>query len=123
MRYLQNMVLLISVLGAAPAVLAAASCADVQPLQAFQPQDDDAEYDDDDEGLTGNYGVTLLAQLEYRARVKCLTKGRPGKNCYYSQCPGSKQCKVNVRGNCMFKYTQKKRPFGCSLCLCYRSSM
>ncbi|RFN52999.1 hypothetical protein FIE12Z_2770 [Fusarium flagelliforme] len=139
MRYLQNIVLLISVLGAAPAVLAAAPATESSavevaqsngifstPPQAFHPQDDKAEEeaeDDDEEGLTGNDGATVLAQLESRARVKCLTKGRPGKNCYYSQCPGSKQCKVNARGNCVFKLSQKKRPFGCSQCLCYRSSI
>jgi hypothetical protein len=100
------------------------SAADAQPPQVFQPQEgEEAEDDDDDEGLTGNDGATVLAQLESRARVKCLTRGRPGKNCYHSQCPGSKQCKVNARGNCVFKFSQNKRPFGCSQCLCYRSSI
>ncbi|KAJ4011769.1 hypothetical protein NW752_004170 [Fusarium irregulare] len=134
MRYLQNIVLLISILGAAPTVLAAApvtessavevakpNAADAQPLPVAQNQDEDE--DDDDEGLTGNDGAAVLAQLESRARVKCLTRGRPGKNCYHSQCPGNKQCKVNARGNCVFKLSQKKRPFGCSQCLCYRSSI
>ena len=99
------------------------SAADSQPPQAFQPQEHEGAEDDGDGNLTGNNGATVLAQLESRARVKCLTKGHPGKNCYYSQCPGSKQCKVNARGNCVFKYTQKKRPFACSQCLCYRSSI
>ncbi|QPC72014.1 hypothetical protein HYE68_002766 [Fusarium pseudograminearum] len=137
MRYLQNIVFLIGFLGAAPAVLAAApstessgveiaqpNAADAQPPQAIQPQDvEEEENDDEEDDLTGNDGAAVLAQLESRARVKCLTRGRPGKNCYHSQCPGNKQCKVNARGNCVFKLSQKKRPFGCSQCLCYRSSL
>ncbi|KAF5228039.1 hypothetical protein FAUST_11360 [Fusarium austroamericanum] len=142
MRYLQNIVLLISFLGAVPAVLAAApstesygveiaqpngiltpSAADAKLPQDIQPQDVAEDNDDEEDDLTGNDGAAVLAQLESRARIKCLTRGRPGKRCYHSQCAGNKQCKVNALGNCVFKLSQKKRPLGCSQCLCYRSSL
>ncbi|KAL6915176.1 hypothetical protein ACHAPO_011401 [Fusarium lateritium] len=136
MHPLRNILLLISLSGAAQAALAGAPStessgvevaesngSEAQPPQLFQREDDEEE-DDDEAGLTGNDGAAVLAELDSRApRVKCLTRGRPKKNCYHSQCPGNKQCKVNAKGNCVFKYTQKKRPFGCSQCLCYRSSI
>ncbi|RGP63963.1 hypothetical protein FSPOR_8291 [Fusarium sporotrichioides] len=136
MHPLRNILLLISLTGAAQAALAGAPSTDssgvevaqpngseVQPPQIFQPEEEE-EDDEDEDGLTGNDGAAVLTELDSRAaRVKCYTRSRPKKNCYHSQCPGNKQCKVNAKGNCVFKYSQKKRPFGCSQCLCYRASI
>ncbi|RGP67469.1 hypothetical protein FLONG3_8490 [Fusarium longipes] len=138
MHPLRNILLLISLTGVAQAALAGAPStessgvevaqpdgSEAQPPQLFEAdvEENEDDEDEDDAGLTGNDGASVLAELDSRAaRVKCYTKSRPKKNCYYSQCPGNKQCKVNANGNCVFKYTQKKRPFGCSQCLCYRAS-
>ncbi|KAG8670646.1 hypothetical protein FPOAC2_10024 [Fusarium poae] len=134
MHPLRNIVFLISLSGAAQAALVGArstensgievaqpDSSEAQPPQLVQRENDDEEDDDAEAGFAGNDGTAVLAELDSRA-VKCYTRSRPKKNCYQSQCPGNKQCKVNASGNCVFRYTQSKRPFGCSQCLCYKAS-
>lgn len=151
MYYLRNILLLITVSGVAPVALAAAPSTENSGVEAIEPNgaltaifyvqianDQDSKLtlpdfnivpnqvnqpeDDDDQDLTGNDGAAVLEQLDARARTKCYTRSRPAKRCSHSDCPGNKQCKVNARGNCVFKLPQRKRPFGCSQCLCYRAS-
>jgi hypothetical protein len=62
----------------------------------------------------------VLEILNNRA-IKCGITSKPGRDCQYSACPPSEQCKVSAAGNCVYKNTT--RPAGCDACKCYKTSM
>ncbi|KAF4446660.1 hypothetical protein F53441_9701 [Fusarium austroafricanum] len=130
MQFLSKALLFALVSGAASVALAAPEAInsgvdiaqrDESEAIAYKREELEDDVEDEDEDVSENDDTDVLSKLDARA-TKCYTRGRPGKNCYHSQCPGNKQCKVNARGNCVFRYSQKKRPFGCSQCLCYKAS-
>lgn len=65
----------------------------------------------------------VLSELQGRAAAAgCYVTSKKGKDCHASQCPASEQCKVNDKGNCVYKNKKKDRPFGCEQCSCKKAS-
>ncbi|CEJ87950.1 hypothetical protein VHEMI04564 [[Torrubiella] hemipterigena] len=84
------------------------------------------ENGEEEEGAEGDSAALALDQLTNGAAARrCYVRSRYPERwrcCHPSQCPPKYQCTVNHRGNCVFKYPKRKRPFGCDQCWCRNSS-
>lgn len=83
----------------------------------------DADLDANVAPLEQRDADNALEELQGRAAaVECYVTSKKGKDCHANECPANEQCKVNDKGNCVWKNKKKDRPFGCEQCSCKKHS-